>query len=248
MNKNFKIEICANSLASVSEAQIGGADRVELCDNLSEGGTTPSAATIYYAVKNFDIDVNVLIRPRSGDFLYTDDEFKLIKKDIEIAKDFGANGVVCGLLLKDGNIDFKRTQEIVKLAYPMEFTFHRAFDMCLHPLESIDELVNIGVKRILTSGQKQKAIDGVNMIASMVEKSDSRIIIMPGAGINEKNVLEIKNRTAAIEFHLSAQNFINSKMEYFNNNLSMGGGNPQEEYKIRQSDSKRIKKIISSLK
>ena len=239
-----RIEVCANSVTSCIAAQEGGAYRVELCDNLYEGGTTPSAATIEFARKNIDIKLNVLIRPRGGDFCYSDLEFAIMKRDIEIAKNLGADGIVFGILLPDGTIDNIRIKELVKLAHPMTVTFHRAFDMVDDPYQSLNDLLITGVNCLLTSGLKNKAIEGLDTIAELVKMSDGKISIMVGRGVNEGNIQEIVKKTNAPEYHLSGRVGVPSKMIYRNPNVFMGGISEIPEYEVATTDSDVIQKVV----
>ena len=239
-----KLEICCYSLESGIKAEKSGAHRIELCDNYSEGGTTPSYAVIKYAVQKLNIPVNVIVRPRGGDFLYSDIEYNIIKNDVSKIKELKANGIVIGFLKKNGDINIERTEEIVTLAKPMEVTFHRAFDMCNNPLLALKQLIKIGVTRILTSGAKNTAIEGVDLITELVEKADNKIIIMPGSGVNEKNIYKLIQTTKALEIHSSAKSFENSKMEYLNKSISMGGVNNVDEFKTIAVDINKIKMMF----
>jgi len=250
MNTEIKLEICANSPESAFLAELGGAYRVELCDNLPEGGTTPSYGAISQARKILTIGLNVIIRPRGGDFLYSDSEFDIMCNDIVVSKELGADGVVFGLLLPDGSIDIKRTKKLVKLAKPMEVTFHRAFDMCNDPFAALEDIIACGCKRILTSGQQNKAIQGTDLIRKLIEKAAGRIIIMPGSGIDESNIEEIYKKTGAKEFHASLRTSFESEMTYRNKNVSLSI-NGESDYKKLLTDPDRIKKflhILNSLK
>ena len=245
---NKILEICCYSLDSAIKAEEAGADRVEFCDNYSEGGTTPSYAAIKKTITNLSIPVNVIIRPRGGDFLYSENEYEIIKEDIEQIKNLNANGIVIGFLNQNGDIDLKRTEEIVKLAYPMEVTFHRAFDMCKDPMIALEQLMEIGIKRILTSGGFNTALEGINILRELVEKGNDKIIIMPGSGVNEKNLTELILQTKAAEFHSSAKMFINTKMKYFNKKISMGGVKEVDEYKSISVDPEKIRSMIRILR
>ncbi len=244
---NRKIEICCYSVESAINAERSGADRIELCDNYLEGGTTPSYATIQYSVEKLNIPVNVIVRPRGGDFLYSDIEYEIIKQDVLAAKKLNANGIVIGFLTSSGEIDVEKTKEIVELAKPLEITFHRAFDMCKDPLKAIDQLKKIGITKILTSGAKNTAIEGVNLLAKLVKKAGNEIIIMPGSGVNETNLSELIQKTKAIEYHSSAKTFDNSKMNYFNHDISMGGIDTVNEFSKITVDPEKIKKMIEIL-
>ena len=220
----MKLEICAINLESAIAAQEGGADRIELCDNIIEGGTTPSAATIRLAKKLLTIPINVLIRPRGGDFLYSDLEFENMIEDIKFCKESRVNGVVIGILKKDGSVDIERTKLLVKEAWPMEVTFHRAFDVCNDPFQALEDIIECGIERILTSGQEKTAFEGIALIKQLQEKANGRIIIMAGSGINKSNINDIIDKTAVTEIHLSAKAKVPTKMEYKQNKLSMSGG------------------------
>ena len=209
----LKLEICCYSLGSAIIAEQAGADKIELCDNYSEGGTTPSYATIKKTVKNLAIPVNIIVRPRGGDFLYSEAEYEIIKEDVKIINKLNANGIVIGFLKPNGEINIERTQEIIGLAKPMEVTFHRAFDMCHNPILAMEQLIKLGVTRILTSGARNKAMEGIELITNLVKKSENRIIIMPGSGINETNIEQLALQTGASEFHSSAKNLKEAKCD-----------------------------------
>ncbi len=247
MMSKYVLEICANSLDSALMAQNGGAHRVELCDNIFEGGTTPSYGTILLARELLHIDLNIIIRPRGGDFHYSDIEFKIMKKDIAFAKEAGVNGVVFGLLNPDGSIDTKRTKDLVELAHPLSVTFHRAFDVCNDPFKALEDIISCGCDRILTSGQQNKAFDGRHLIKTLVEKANNRIIMMPGSGIEEKNIAELKNNTSATEFHASLRKRIQSNMKYRKENINMGGNSQVDEFEILITDPERVKNTIRIL-
>jgi len=220
---DYKLEICANSVASCVEAQKGGAYRVELCAAIPEGGTTPSYGDIALARELLDIKLNVIIRPRGGDFLYSALEQRIMLKDIEIARKLGADGVVIGCLTAEGEVDMKRNKELIDAASGMSITFHRAFDMCRDPFESLEKIVSLGCDRVLTSGQQPKAEQGIPLLKQLVEKAAGRIVIMPGSGVNAQNIAKIAKETGAKEFHLSAREQIESKMVYRNPDVKMGG-------------------------
>lgn len=248
MKKEVKIEVCVDSVESAMIAQKAGANRVELCNNLLEGGTTPSSASIDLARKNLNIGLNVIIRPRGGDFLYSELEMEIIKKDIEVAKKLGANGVVVGFLKNDGRIDEVKLKTVIELSRPMSITFHRAFDVCLDPFESLETLINLGVDRMLTSGQNNKAEEGIDLISALVKKANERIIIMPGSGINETNFTQIMEKSGAHEFHLSARSIKKSKMLFQKNELKMGSCTDYNEYEIKLADFTKLKSIIAQSK
>ena len=238
------IEVCVAHIQSAIAAQEGGAKRVELCDNLYEGGTTPSYATIKLARNKLDIGLNVMIRPRGSDFCYSDLEFEMMKEDIRICKDLGADGVVFGILSTDGNVDIKRTKQLVELARPMSVTFHRAFDVTPEPIKALEEIIDLGIHRILTAGQKNTVPEGIHLIKQIIEEAGDRIIIMPGSGINEKNIKEIRDYTGASEFHLTGRKTIQSKMEYRKEGIYFGGLPQIPEYEIKLTDQEIIRKVV----
>ena len=222
---DYKLEICANSVMSCVEAQKGGAYRVELCAAIPEGGTTPSYGDIAVARELLDIKLNVIIRPRSGDFLYSGLEHKIMLKDIEICRQLGVDGIVIGCLTAEGDVDMQRCRELVAAAGEMDITFHRAFDKCRDPFASLEDIISLGCSRILTSGQQPKAEQGIGLLKKLVQQAGDRIIIMPGSGINENNIVKIARETGALEFHLSAREAVESKMKFKNPAVSMGGAN-----------------------
>ncbi len=220
---NYKLEVCANSVASCLAAQEGGAYRVELCAGIPEGGTTPSYGDIAVARELLDIRLNVIIRPRGGDFLYSALEHRIMMKDIEMAHELGVDGIVIGCLTPEGEVDMPRNRELIEAAGGMSVTFHRAFDMCRDPLDSLERIIELGCDRILTSGQEPKAEQGVPLLKKLVDQADGRIIIMPGSGINQHNIAAIAKGSGAKEFHLSAREPVESGMKYRNPRLKMGG-------------------------
>ncbi len=232
-NDKFTLEVCIDSVESAIAAQKGGAQRVELCDNLIEGGTTPSLGMIQQVQAACDLDIMVMIRPRGGDFLYSDHEYEVMKRNILAAKGLGVKGVVFGLLTPDGAIDEERTAELLHLARPMEVTFHRAFDMVQDPLEALDLLIELGVDRLLTSGQEATAFEGRALIQQLHERANGRISIMPGAGIRPHNIAQIVAETGVNECHGSGSSSIPSAMRYRNQRISMGApGMPEYERKV----------------
>jgi len=210
----YIIEIATSDFLTTKSAVEGGADRIELCANLAEGGTTPSYAHIKKCREAFDIALFPIIRPRGGDFLYTKDEFEIMKNDIKLCKELGCEGIVIGLLNMDGTIDMTRTAELIELAYPLEVTFHRAFDRCKDPFTALEELIEIGCQRILTSGQKPTVSEGVDLIAELNKKADDRIIILPGSGVRKDNIKMLAEKTGCIEFHSSLRGKAKSPMQF----------------------------------
>lgn len=194
-------EACVESLIDALEAEKRGADRIELCDNLSQGGTTPSYGTIKVALSTLKIPVFPIIRPKGGDFYYTPAEIEVIKEDIKVCKSLGAKGVVLGLLTKDKKIDFEVLSQLVELAKPMEVTFHKAIDELEDPTLVIDELINIGVKRILSSGTKPTALEGKDMLNKMIEKAGDRLTIVVAGKVTKEILPEVSNLIPAKEYH-----------------------------------------------
>lgn len=202
---NFKLEVIGFTIEGCTIAQQAGAHRIELCDNPADGGTTPSYGFIKAAREKLQVELFPIIRPRGGNFLYTDDEFEIIKTDVKLCKELGCDGVVIGMLTKDTRVDKKRCSELISLAYPLRVTFHRAFDRTANPFEALEDIIEIGCERILTSGQKPNALEGAELIKQLIEKADGRIIIMPGSGVRSDNVIAIAETTMATEFHSSAR-------------------------------------------
>jgi copper homeostasis protein len=199
------LEIAANSLASALAAQDGGAGRVELCTALELGGLTPSQAQIALARERLRIPLYVLIRPRAGDFFYSDLECETMQRDIETCAALGCDGVVLGVLDADGNVDMPRCRTLIAAAGSMGVTFHRAFDLTRDPLSSLDDVIRLGCERVLTSGAQASAWEGVPLIRPLVERSAGRIVVMPGAGVDAGNIGKLQEMTGASEFHASAK-------------------------------------------
>jgi copper homeostasis protein len=243
---NLLLEVCAGSITSALNASKGGAQRVELCDNLSEGGTTPSPGIIKQAVRLLDIPVFVLIRPRSGDFLYSNAEFEAMKEDVLFCREQGAKGVVLGVLNSDGSVDLEHTSELIRLANPMEVTFHRAFDMTPDPFRALEDIIGLGIARILTSGQAASAPAGSGIIAGLITRASGRVIIMPGGGINEVNIIELQQKTKAVEFHASLRNPVKSKMKFKNDQAFMGATG-EDDFTWQETDPQRVRKLVDQL-
>ncbi len=241
----IKIEVCAASVQSALTAQLAGAHRVELCSSLELGGITPSASTIERTREILDIEVYVLIRPRPGDFFYSTLEFDVIKRDILFCKNVKTDdgkkvdGVVIGILHKDGQVDVERTKALVELAAPMKVTFHRAFDRAADPFLSLEKIIETGAHRILTSGQFESVFEGRFLLKELVEKAEGRISIMPGAGVNAQNISELAKVIQAKEFHLSGKGEIKSKMTFENPNFDFS------ENDFFETD---LKKIMDTIK
>lgn len=238
----IQMEVCANSLTSALAAQEGGAVRVEFCDNLPEGGTTPSYAQIKLAKALLHILVYPIIRPRGGDFLYSDLEFELMKEDVKICKSLNCDGVVIGILKADGSIDKERCAELIALARPMKVTFHRAFDMCNDLEKALEELIELGCERVLTSGAAASALQGAEKLQALITQAAGRISIMPGAGVKPENIAELIRITGAKEFHASAKHAVKSDMKFRNPGLSMGTS--ADEFSYDLTDAATVKKLI----
>ncbi len=236
-----KLEICSFNLTSAIIAQQAGAHRVELCASPDEGGTTPSQGVIRAAREKLHIELYPIIRPRGGDFLFSEEEFAIMLKEVEFCKQAGCNGVVIGLLNADGTIDKKRSARLVEAAFPLGVTFHRAFDWAINPFEAMEEIISIGCERILTSGQRPTAIEGVTMINELVRQADDRIFIMPGSGIRSSNITELVQKTDAPEYHTSARILVPGAMEFINTAMN-------EEQLVTMADKEEIKAIIENLR
>jgi copper homeostasis protein len=251
LEKNEKIKVITEVVVFSAEgaiaAQNGGADRVELCENVHDGGTTPSYGTIVQARKNLSIRLHVMIRPRSGDFSYSDVEFEIMKSDIEQCKNLGVDGVVFGILNYDAGVDKNRCKQLVELAKPMTSSFHRAFDRTKNPLLSLEDVIECGFARILTSGQKPTALEGINLISELNRIADNRIIIMPGGGVREDNVIDIMAKSGTFEFHTSARNIKYSKVKYRKNPLAMGSNFKLNEFEILGTDEAIIKQFVGKI-
>ncbi|MCP5102964.1 MAG: copper homeostasis protein CutC [bacterium] len=245
--KNILIEACVESTASAIEAQKGGAGRVELCDNLYEGGTTPSVGSIKAALKYLDIGTSVMIRPRGGDFYYSDLEFEIMEQDIDVAKELGVYGIVFGILNTDGTVDMERSRAVVERAKPLSVTFHRAFDMTVDPFRALEDLKQLGVNRVLTSGQRASAIEGIELLKELVKAAGEDIIIMPGVDIDETNIQRLINETGAKEFHVLARKKVESAMTFRNYKAFMGSNPDLPEYETFLTDYKKISAISRGL-
>ena len=240
----MKVEICANSYESAINAEKAGADRIELCTELAVGGITPSYGLIKKVIEDISILVNVLIRPRSGDFSYSDAEFDIMKRDIMFCKEQGCNGIVSGVLKIDNTIDLLRTKELIEFSKPLSFTFHRAFDWVENPQKAIEKLVDLGVQRVLTSGQEISAVSGLELLKILHQQCEDRLIILPGGGVNEENVVQFKN-TGFKEIHFSATKLRRTLSTV---KISMHSDRFFDETQIAISDFDQIKKMINLVK
>ena len=242
----YRFEICANSVASCIAAQEGGADRVELCAGIPEGGTTPSFGMIWNARESIDIALNVIIRPRGGDFLYNESELAEMLFDISAAKELGVDGLVFGCLNPDGSVDMENMALLMEAAGDTPVTFHRAFDHTSDPFKALEDIISLGCRRILTSGCRPTAMEGAEMLAQLVEKAGDRIIIMPGCGVNESNIAEIARLSGAREFHFSARESVESSMVFRNPKIAMGS--EEDPYGTVQTTARRVAATIEPLK
>ena len=248
MSQRSKIEICANSVESAVKAQEGGAYRVELCAGIPEGGTTPSFGEIRMARQLLQqTKLHVIIRPRGGDFLYSQLEQEIMLHDIKVARQLGADGVVFGCLTAEGNVDVPAMKKLMNAVGDMSVTFHRAFDMCRNPKEALEQIIELGCTRILTSGLEPNAVQGIPLLKQLVEQADGRIIIMPGCGVNPSNILQIAEETGAHEFHFSGRTSKESGMIYRNFNVSMGGTVKIEEYQRDITNPDIVKAAVAIL-
>lgn len=258
---NRYLEVCCGSIQSVHRAVQGGAYRVELCSGLAEGGITPSLALIEAALKVRGIRHHVLIRPRSGDFLYDDEEQDIIVRDILLARRAGADGVVVGALTPDGDVDVSACRRFVEAAVgqgddcygidcrqlrPVSLTFHRAFDVCRQPFHALEELVSLGFHRILTSGQASNAMDGIPLLKDLVGQAAGRIIIMPGCGVNVGNAARILDATGAQEIHASLRAVQPSAMRYRHAGVSMGTPGT-DEYATMETSVESVRAVVEAI-
>lgn len=237
------LEVVVYNIESALNAQKGGADRVELCANPGEGGTTPSYGTMEVVRQALSVDVYAMIRPRGGDFVYSSEEYFAMRRDIEMCKRASMDGVVFGVLKPDGTLDKNKCKKLIELAHPMKVTCHRAFDMTHDLMETLEDCIEAGFDRILTSGGQAQAALGTEMIAKLIQQANGRIAIMPGSGVNENNVAEIIKKTGAQEIHFSAVVYRDSQM-YFRNEAIAGMGSTQgDEFKLRTVDPEIVEKI-----
>lgn len=252
MNREeFKFEICANSVESCLAAQEGGADRVELCAGIPEGGTTPSYGEIKLARKLLTkTKLHVIIRPRGGDFLYTPLELERMEEDIRICRELGVDGVVFGCLTEEGEVDREANRRLVELARPMSVTFHRAFDRTADPKKALEDIISLGCNRILTSGQQPKAIDGISLLAQLEKKLKEYplppIQLLAGSGVNEENIRQIFDATGIHEYHFSARVNVVSKMKHYNHEVYMGAKGADESNSLVTS-AEKVRNTIKQL-
>ncbi|KMN32265.1 MULTISPECIES: copper homeostasis protein CutC [unclassified Chromobacterium] len=246
MSQDRQLEVCAASLASCLAAEQGGAARVELCASLETGGVTPSPGMIALARQRLSIGLHVIVRPRGGDFLYSADEFEVMRRDVLACRDLGVDGVVLGLLDADGAVDVERTRELVRLAGPMTTTFHRAFDLARDPEQALEQVIASGCRRLLTSGQAPTALDGAVLIAGLRRQAGERLILMPGGGLRPDNLAALARATGCAEFHASASAAVASAMRHRRSGVSMGAGG--DEYGWRETSAATVRAMREVLR
>lgn len=237
------VEVCIDSVESAVAAAAGGADRLEVCSALGEGGLTPSAGLMEVVRTRVQIPLAVMIRPRAGDFCCSDDEFEVMRRDLVRLKEQGADMVVFGLLTPDGAVDAARTRELMALARPLPVTFHRAFDMTRDPRTALETLIELGCERVLTSGQEKSVLEGLELITELVRQAGSRILVVPGGGITERNLPRILRECNAREFHVSASATRDSAMEFRNTRVPMGRTLAASEYAHSVADAGRVRRF-----
>jgi copper homeostasis protein len=242
------IELCVEGIDGFLAAQDAGADRVELCASLVEGGLTPSLATIRAAVKAARIPVHVIIRPRGGDFLYSDAEFATMVEDIKALREEGVSGVVIGCLTPDGRIDEARTKTLVEAARPMSVTCHRAFDMTADAAEALEALIRCGVNRVLTSGQRDTALEGIAILKSAREQAAGRIVIMGCGALDADNIRKVRDEAGLAELHFAALTTVPSGMRFRNPHVGMGGTEKDREYELTLTDGDAVRTTIAAAK
>lgn len=242
----YRFEICSNSVASSIAAQNGGAHRVELCGGIPEGGTTPSYGMIRSARESIEIGLNVIIRPRGGDFLYSEEELREMRYDIRLARELGADGLVFGCLTPDGSVDMEAMKPLMEASGDIPVTFHRAFDHSRDPFKALEDIISLGCARILTSGCKPTALEGAHLLGELVSQAGDRIIIMPGCGVKEDNIAEIAGLTGAHEFHFSAREPMESGMLFRNPEVAMGS--EDDPYGTVRTTARRVAATIASMK
>lgn len=228
----MELEICIGSVHSALNAQAGGADRVELCDNLFEGGTTASYGAIKFCAENLSIGTMVIIRPRAGDFLFSPEETQVMLSDIKMARELDVQGVVIGALKADGHVDVETCKRLVEAAGDLDVTFHRAFDMAIDWQQALEDVIGLGCSRLLSSGQEISSFEGAETLAKMVKQSDGRISIMPGGGITERNLERIAKITGVTEMHMAAHVEQASGMQFQHDGAFMGGELRKPEFAV----------------
>ncbi len=247
--KDYILECCVDSVESAVEAKRGGANRIELCSGLIIGGLSPSKALFEMVRENVDICIHALLRPRFGDFCYTDYEHEIIKKEVRMFRNLGADGIVIGTLRPDGSLHEEQMKELIEEAGDMSITLHRAFDMCKNPFEVLEQAKRLRVKTILTSGQKNSCIEGIELLAKLVEQADGKVDILIAGGVDGKVIPELYKKTGSRTYHMSGKMTLDSKMKYRKENVNMGITS-MSEYEIWKTSAERIrlaKEVLESL-
>uniref|UniRef100_A0A3P9HFB8 Copper homeostasis protein cutC homolog n=1 Tax=Oryzias latipes TaxID=8090 RepID=A0A3P9HFB8_ORYLA len=243
MAQTFLMEVCVDSVESAINAERGGAGRLELCASLLEGGLTPSLGLVQVVKQYIKIPIFVMIRPRGGDFLYSDQEVEVMKKDIELMKGQGVDGFVLGALTEDGRVDAELCMELLAAARPLPVTFHRAFDMVHDSAVALETLISLGFERVLTSGCDISALEGLPVIKRLIDQAKDRIIVMPGGGITERNLQRILEGSGAQEFHCSARSSRDSAMKFRNTSVTMGACFSAPEYGLKVADVSKVRSL-----
>ncbi|MEI0610361.1 copper homeostasis protein CutC [Brachyspira pilosicoli] len=244
---NRKIEICVDSVESCINAEKGGADRLELCGNMFEGGTTPSYGVLQLAREMVSKPIYAMVRPRGGDFCYNDIEFEIMKREIKLMKELKIDGIVFGILTKEGKVDKERCSKLLDLWGTNKATFHRAIDVSSNLNEACEDIISLGFERILTSGGEANVMSGIIKLKELVEKYNDKIIIMPGSGINERNIEYINDTVKANEYHMTANKTVESVMQYRNENVFMGASLRPPEFSVKYTDENKVKNIKSKI-
>jgi copper homeostasis protein len=242
------LEICCGSIDDAIQSEKGGADRVELCSALFLGGLTPSIGTVQEAKRRLTIPVIAMVRPRGGGFCYSDAEFATMERDAEAAVASGADGVVFGILKQDGRIDRRRTARLCKIIGNRQAVFHRAFDVTPNPFDALEQLIDLGITRVLTSGQKESAPEGVELIAKLIGRAGQRIEILPGGGIRPYNIKEIVKRTRCRQIHMTAWERVEDSSTHANRDVSFGGALKPSEDLYDRTNAHLVKQIVTALR
>ena len=248
--KDYILECCVDSVQSAIEAQSGGANRVELCSALVIGGLSPSVALFKKVREAIDIKIHVLLRPRFGDFCYTDYEHEIIKEEVKMFRELGADGVVIGTLKQDGSLNMEQMRELVSEAGEMSITLHRAFDMCENPMKALEDVKKLGIHTILTSGQKNSCINGTELLSELVRKAEKKVDILIGGGVDASVIQELYDKTGATSYHMSGKITLDSEMQYRKEDVSMGVAS-MSEYEIWRTSSLRVsaaKKVLDKIR
>jgi copper homeostasis protein len=243
MNARRTIEVCVDSVDSALAAARGGADRLELCAALGEGGLTPTAGLMELVRQKVSLPIAAMIRPRAGDFCYDADEFEIMRRDLALLKRLGADMIVFGILAPDGSVDRARAAQLIAEARPLPVTFHRAFDVALDSRAALETLVELGVERVLTSGQEKSVLEGLEVVTELVRIAGDRIIVVPGGGITERNLPRILRECGAREFHVSASATRDSRMVHRNTRVPMGRVLAASEFSVSVADAGRVQKF-----